>query len=145
MNETILSEDLVIHGLEVRTSPATAAHDIPALWGRFLARPLDAEQVYAVYCDYASDFRGIYTLVLGVAADADAPVAPGLRRVTVPAGRFARFSACGNPAEAIGRAWSEINGAGCSDRRYVADFERYDAHAMRPEYADAEVLVGLRA
>jgi predicted transcriptional regulator YdeE len=149
--ELALSSDLTILGLAVRTRPETAMADIPALWQRLFAEgvpgalPASDAHLYAVYCDYERDFRDAYTLVLGVAVDAHTPVPPGMRRVRVPAGRYARFAVRGDPAEVVWGAWQHVNGAWPrkEERRYVADFERYTGAS--PGHAAVEVCVGLLA
>jgi predicted transcriptional regulator YdeE len=147
------AHDLVVIGLPLRTSPEAAAKDIPGHWQKFrgegiaakVAAKKDHGYLYAVYCDYESDFRGPYTMVLGLAVEPTAPVPPGLRRVRIPAGKYASFAAQGDPAQAIWGAWTHVN----SDwkdrvhRRYIADFERYVASSMSMESVEAEVVVGL--
>ena len=147
-----LSDDLVIVGTAMRTSPRTAASDIPALWQRFmqqdLARQLprrtDDPAVYAVYCDYESDFRGPYTLVLGVAADARADVPEHMRRTRIPSGRYARFHAEGDPTQVIWQTWQHINESWDqrTERRYIADFERYAPESLAGDAVKADVVVG---
>ncbi|QSQ21869.1 effector binding domain-containing protein [Pyxidicoccus parkwayensis] len=142
-------EDLVIIGPAIRTSSEKAGQDIPLFWQRFMREHLpalkDARDVYAVYCDYESDYRGPYTLVIGTRVSAEAPVPEGLRRVVIPRGEYARFIARGDPAQALVRSWAHVwndwerRGA----RRYVADFERHDLAAMTRGTVEAEVHVGL--
>jgi predicted transcriptional regulator YdeE len=149
-----LDHDLVILGSAVRTSPATAMDDIPRAWQQLMAsglldtlprQPSDPG-LYAVYCDYEQDERGPYTMVLGVAVDPAAEGRVGLRRVTIPAGEYGCIAAAGDPAQVIWRAWSYVNTAwpARTSRRYIADYERYPLATLRPDYADAEVRVGLR-
>jgi predicted transcriptional regulator YdeE len=145
--------DLVIFGTALRTSAKTAAEDIPAFWQRFmrdglaarLPRRSDDDGVYAVYCDYESDHGGAYTMVLGVAVDAGAEVPAGVRRVRVPKGRYARFRAEGDPAQVVWQTWAHVNEQwiGRRERRYIADFERYDPRAMGSGSVRAEIVVGL--
>jgi predicted transcriptional regulator YdeE len=145
--------DLVIVGLAIRTSPATAGGDIAATWQQFWSEgivqrverdPSDAN-VYAVYCDYQSDHDGAYSMVLGVAVAAKAPVPAGLRRVRVPAGPYAHFVASGDAGRAVWEVWSHVNGAWelPGARRYIADFERYAPDAMADGKVTADVMVGL--
>ncbi len=99
--------DLVIVGIALRSSPSSAAADISAFWQRFMREDIAATlgpkdgHIYAVYTDYESDWRGPYTMVLGVAGEASASVPAGMRRVRAPAGEYASFAARGNPAEVI--------------------------------------------
>jgi predicted transcriptional regulator YdeE len=143
--------DLVIVGIPCRTSPASAARDVPAHWQRFSRQDVAArvgairrgDHVYAVYCDYETDDRGPYTMVLGLAVQTGSPVLDGLRRVRVPAGRYVRFQAKGDPATALWTTWSHVNGvwADRGRRRYIADFERYAGSTTGP--IEADVVVGV--
>jgi predicted transcriptional regulator YdeE len=153
-NERIsVPNDLVIVGLAIRTSPAAAGADIAAVWQRFMSegtaqrleRDLADASVYAVYCDYQSDHDGPYSMVLGVAVHANAPVPAGLRRVRVPAGPYARFVASGDMGTAVWEVWSHVNGVWerPGTRRYIADFERYAPDAMADGKVTADVMVGL--
>ena len=156
MESTLVSldHDLVILGSAVRTSPATASVDIPRAWQQLMASGLldtlprlpSDPALYAVYCDYEQDERGPYTMVLGVAVEPAAEGRVGLRRVTIPAGEYGSICAVGDPAQVIWQAWSYVNTAwpARSSRRYIADYERYPLATLRPDYAAAEVRVGLR-
>jgi predicted transcriptional regulator YdeE len=143
--------DLTIIGLAIRTSADDASRDIPGHWQRFLGDGLPSRlpstdgAIYAVYCDYEADHRRPYTMVLGMAVVADAEVGAGLRRVRVPAGRFASLVADGAPADAVWRAWSWINQAwpARDRRRYIADLERYAPGALSPDRVIAELRVGV--
>lgn len=151
MHHVDLATDRVILGLAVRTSLATAAIDIPAHWSRFMEEGIAARlasstgDLYAVYCDYESDFRGPYTMVVGVGVAVDVTVPSGLRRVRIPAGRYASFDAKGDPAQVIWQTWAHVNGAwpDRGRRRYIADFERYPAGTLRPDHVVAEIGVGV--
>jgi predicted transcriptional regulator YdeE len=145
--------DIVIMGIAVRTSPPSAAHDIPALWQRFmhedvaarLQRRGDDSSIYAVYCDYESDHRGAYTMDLGVAVDAAAAVPSSMRRVRIAKGLYARFLAKGDPKRVVWQTWADINERWQKpgERRYLADFERYDPASMAVDAIEAEVVIGL--
>jgi predicted transcriptional regulator YdeE len=148
------ADDLIILGIALRTSAAAAGQDIPGFWQRFQQegltdrlprRGVDDGAVYAVYCDYESDGGGAYTMVLGVAIDAATDVPAGLRRVRIPAGRYAQFVVTGNPAEVIWQAWMYVNGEWPrrGERRYIADYERYAPDAFSGGTVRAEIVVGL--
>lgn len=142
-----------IVGIEVRTQHTHAMKDIPALWQRFgtgevFAKVAGLQQdpyIYAVYCDYVSDFTGPYTLVLGLAV-AEGVTVSGLRSITIAAGKYAERAVDGNPAEVINSAWHFINDAWTEkhSRLYGTDFECYDA-ASTPQHCLARVCVGVRS
>jgi predicted transcriptional regulator YdeE len=141
-----LQHDLVIIGLPLRTSPENAGRDIGAHWQRFMSsRKEAATDLYAVYCDYESDWRGAYTMVLGSAAKPDEAVPSGERRVRIPRGDYASFRASGAPAEAVWKTWMHINTEwpDRSRRRYIADFERYAPDAFAGGKVEADISVGL--
>ena len=147
------THDRFVVGLPLRTSPATAATDVPATWQRFmqegwlqkLPQKADDSAIYAVYTDYVSDETGPYTMVLGVSVDRETQVPEGLRRVCIPAGEVASFRVEGDPAEVVWKAWAHVNGPWKerTRRRYVADFERYPLASLTPSSAVVDVTVGL--
>lgn len=148
-----LPRDLVVMGIARRLSPETAPSEIPELWRRFteeglaanLPRQADDAYVYAVYGDYESDRRGACTMVLGVAVPAAADVPAGMRRVRIPRGRYGRFVSRGEPGRAVWETWSWVNERWekRSERRYIADFERYAPDAVSGGTLTADVIVGL--
>lgn len=148
--------DIVVIGLGVRTSLAGAATDIPALWQRVMQegslekvpRRADDANVYAIYTDYESDYRGAYTMIIGVAVDPEAPTPAGMQRVVIPAGDYAVVRAEGTPQEAIWGAWRFFweEWPQRSERRYAADFERYDPAALAgfaQNHVAVDVVVGI--
>jgi predicted transcriptional regulator YdeE len=148
-----VNEAMAVEGPELRTSFDTAAEDIGPFWGRFMAQGWldrlphsDPGALYAVYCDYASDFRGAYTMILGMRAHPAEPITPGARRVPIPSGRFAKVAFAGDPRSVVWEAWRFVNERWDrnEERRYAADYEQYSLAAMTPRYAEGEIFVGLR-
>lgn len=148
--------DIVVIGLGVRTSLSGAATDIPALWQRVMQegslekvpRWAGDANVYAVYTDYASDYRGAYTMIIGVAVDPEAPTPAGMQRAVIPAGAYATVRAEGPPQEAIWGAWRFFweEWPRRSERRYGSDFERYDPAALAgfaQNHVAVDVVVGI--
>jgi len=147
-------QDLVIVGIAQRIDPAEAATSIPALWGRFMSEAVASKvtsgalndgNIYAVYCDYEADHQRPYTMVLGVAVSKTADVPEGMRRVRVPSGKYAAFTAKGDPSAVIWQTWTHINTEwpARNARRYIADYERYPTRAMTPSSVEADVIVGI--
>jgi predicted transcriptional regulator YdeE len=148
--------DIVVIGLAVRTSFAGAATDIPALWQRVMRegsiekvpRRAGDTNVYALYTDYESDYRGAYTMIIGVAVEADAATPAGMQLAVIPAGAYATVRAEGPPQEAIWGAWHFFweEWPQRSERRYAADFERYDPAALAgfaQNHVAVDVVVGI--
>jgi predicted transcriptional regulator YdeE len=129
-----------IAGIAQRSSYDTIGVDAGALWQRAFREGVATGLVHAVYYDYASDFRGAYTMMIGGDLG-DAPVPAGRASMIIPAGRYARIAADGDPTVVITRAWQHIHAEWpLRDRRvYGADFE---VHGIRGP-GTADIYVGV--
>jgi predicted transcriptional regulator YdeE len=88
------------------------------------------DAVYGIYCDYASDWTGEYTVVIGCEVDAAAPAPPdGMRRVEIGPGRFAVYTPAGVLPMSVWATWAEVWKTPLK-RRYAADFDRYGADGV---------------
>lgn len=136
-------ETMTVVGFAVRTSNARAMEDIPGLWQRALAArlhqvvPQALPGMIAAYTEYEDGHRGPYTMIVGVPVPRLDVAPAGLRLVTVPAGRYARFCATGDPARAVPEAWQRI-WAECDHRAYRVDVEVHD-----PGVGTVEIYVGV--
>jgi predicted transcriptional regulator YdeE len=144
-------DDLVVAGPYIRTSFDRAANDIGAFWERFISDGFIAklgvnDTIYAVYTEYEGDFRGAYTMVLGTRVADNSPLAAGMKRVTIPHGRFARLPFAGDPKSVVSSAWGFVNGAWDrkNERRYSVDFETYSLSSFRDGYVEGEIWIGMR-
>ena len=157
LNETIAQHpERRILGFACRTSSSAAGRDIPAHWQRVLAGglferliPMRGDPaIYAVYCDYETDWRGACTFVIGMQVAAESRVPEGLVAVRIPAGRYANIALQGNPKDVLWRTWSTIGEtwAHRNERRYAVDYERYLPAAlagMATRDIDIELGLGL--
>lgn len=148
------SDAFFVAGPSIRTSFERAGEDIGAFWGRCMGEAFlkrlpyigVGDVMYAVYCDYESDYRGAYTMVLGVPVDAQTKLLEHSHRVEIPRGRYARLAFSGEPKTVVWGAWKHVNEVWNrrGQRRYAADFERYSLAAFREKHVEGEVVVGLR-
>ena len=128
-------------GIETRTNnaqEATANGAIPKLWQRLFAEGIlnqipdrIDQSVTVVYTNYASDWNGDYTYILGARVKPGAKVPAGMVAVSVPAGKYVEFvSARGPSPQVVPSLWKEIwtyfHEPGNPERAYKADFEAYD-------------------
>lgn len=104
---------------------------IGALWGRFfgeggLARIAGRrdERLHALYCRYASDHTGPYTMILGCPVDAAAEQPEGVTSETLPASTYAVFDATGPQPDTLIATWQAIWGLDLP-RTYTGDFDRH--------------------
>ncbi len=117
----------------INDDPACSAK-IGAVWQRFNTPDTfeaipDAETIpypcFGAYYDYDLTTNG-YTLLVGCASSAVA--APeGMASVTIPAGRYAKFSIQGDCVTAVGQAWMNIwsDQELLAKRAFTVDFEAY--------------------
>lgn len=131
---------VTIAGIACRTSNAHA-EQIGELWRQFYESAVfdripgkRSNDVYAVYYEYASDYTGSFSMLIGCAIDPAVDLPEGLTRTTVPAGTFAIFEARAEQPEASSAAlisaliatWQEIWQLNLP-RIYTADFDLYPA------------------
>lgn len=135
----ILTQPDALHviGIELRTSNLEAARTIPPFWQRLSQeRVLEqlpgrlSDDVYAVYTHFEHaglSNDGLYSLVIGAALPAQAPVPAGMVRVVAPAGRRAVFDVEHGRPDLVGAAWAGIWAHDELPKTFVADYERYGA------------------
>jgi len=130
-----LTDALTVIGIELRTHNLEAAQTIPPHWQRFtqegvLARiaAKRSDDVFAVYTHFehaGRDNTGLYSLVIGAAVAADAPVPAGMVRVVIPASPRAVFGVERNRFDLIGPAWRAIWQRSDLVKTFVAEYEQY--------------------
>lgn len=145
-------------GIAVRTSNAAEAAGngaIGALWQRFreqeiaarIADRSDPHGVVAVYCDYASDESGAYTVIVGCQVTAIRDVPAGMVSRSIAAAHYlqlptARGALPGIGIEAWGRIWQD--GELKARRTFTADLELYGPEASDPQDATFDILIGIK-
>ena len=119
-------------GVACRTSRTQPAKTM-SLWRRFREENIPiqiAERIsdaaYALYCEYDSDDRGEYTLVLGCEVPLDAEITretpDGLVVATIPAANYALVDARGKQPDTLIAAWADVRKSALK-RAYICDFE----------------------
>lgn len=124
------SDGLTVLGIYARAGNDNLAQ-IGDLWHRFqemgglagiAARTGDS--VYCVYCEYETDAKGAFTVLIGCGVDADAEIPEGMMKLAIEAGRFFVFEPVGELPRSVFETWAQIWSMPI-DRRYQADFDRY--------------------
>jgi predicted transcriptional regulator YdeE len=93
------------------------------------------DATYCVYCEYEGDASQPFTVVIGRAVHPAATIPKGMKKVDIAAGKYAVYRAVGELPNGVFAAWAEVWQTPL-DRRYQADYDRYDA-------AGATVHVGI--
>ena len=160
MNPKVVEQgEFMVVGISARTSNAkemTGDGVIGKQGGRLMHEnfvskiPNRSDQsIVAVYTDYASDYNGEYTFLLGARVTSDKDVPAGMVAKKVPAGKFAVFTSDKGPApQVVPSLWMKINSlpktAVGGDRTYRADFEVYDQRAADPQNMVMDAYVEIR-
>ena len=126
-----------VAGISVRTNNRNnqSALDLGKLWETFYQESIagriahkENDDIYVVYTDYASDFTGDYTAIIGhrVANANNQP--DGITSIYLPGATYQKFTSVGEMPQAAIEAWNFIwrNDTNLA-RKYSIDFEIYPA------------------
>lgn len=143
---------IVIIGIECRTSnaPEAAPYDIPKLWEQFYKEDMInqipnkiSSEVIALYCDYESDYRGLYSLVIGCPVRSLDDVPEGMVAKTIPGGSYAVFRAIGEHPKSLIETWGSIWNDPALERTYTGDYELYGDKFFRSPQ-EVEVYIAIK-
>jgi len=139
-------------GISKRTCNADgrSIDDIPACWKEFLSQNATAKiknravppTMYVVYSDYANDWRGEYSFLLGCGVTRAETVPEGMEVRRIPAQTYAVFNAKGKMPDELLCIWSTI-WLSELPRTYTYDFEVYDKRFTRPANKEVDVYVAI--
>ncbi len=145
---------LKIIGIETRTSNenGVAIEDLGKLWGRFFSENIASiipntisNDIYAVYNDYESDYKGKYTTIIGMEVASLNEIPEGLVGREFSSQKSEKFVAKGEIHKAVGETWNEIWRKDDSlNRTYLHDYEVYGEKAQDPKNAEIEIFVGVK-
>lgn len=135
MEKTVEIEGFKLIGISVRTHNAEqkAVKDLGELWERFFAESVSnrvenpiSQDIYSVYTNYESDYKGEYTAFIGLKVDETEYPENGLESLEIKGGKFLKIQVSGDPSSSIAQAWLDIwTREDSLSRRYSADFEVY--------------------
>ena len=145
-------------GIEARTNNSMesgADGAIPKQWQRLftenvLPRIPDRldQSIVAVYTNYASDWNGDYTYILGAKVKSGTKAPEGMVSAKVPPGRYEQFVSARGPSPQVvpdlwKQIWSYFHEPGNPSRAYQTDFERYD-DMSDPKNVQARIYIGVK-
>lgn len=145
-------------GIEVRTNNfRESAGDgaIPKQWQRLFAEnvlhrvPDRIDQsIVVVYTNYASDWNGDYTYILGARVKSGTKPPEGMVSTSVPGGKYVQFMSARGPAPQVvpdmwKQVWTYFQLPGNPIRAYGADYELYDDMAD-PNQVQVQLFVGVK-
>ncbi len=142
-----------IIGLAVETSNQNGqnAEDLGNLWVQFFSDNIIeaitnrvGNEIYAIYTDYESDFRGNYTAILGVKVSSLDAVPDGLIGREFKGENFKKYIAKGIIPNAVIDTWEEIwTDDKQLKRKYTYDFELYGNKSQNGENSEVEIFIAV--
>ena len=145
---------LKIIGLATQTSnnDGQAIEDLGKLWAQFFGDNIIVKipnaissNIYSVYTDYESDFRGKYTTIIGLEVSTLDEIPEGMIGREFQPQIFKKYIAKGELHEAVGKTWAEIwNDDEILNRTYIYDYELYTEKAQNPADAEIEIYIGVK-
>lgn len=141
-------------GISRRTSHADgrSTKDMMAVWTAFLQTNASAKiksrslppMMYAVYSDYAGDWRGEYSYLIGCGVTRAGTLPEGMEVRHIPAQTYAVFTAKGQMPDEVLAVWSLI-WLSTLPRMYTYDFEVYDKRFTNLKQKEVDVCVAIDA
>lgn len=147
--EIVELKEKSVAGLSVRTS--NLSPDMPkiigGLWEKFYAGEVygalakgEKKPSYGIYTQYESDETGSYTFMTACESDGE-NLPENTKAMTIPAGKYAKFTAVGDVQTAVMNAWKEVWESDLQ-RAFICDFEEYTSDEMKN--AVISIYVGLK-
>ena len=151
MAETIPSFYVVGISLQSTNENDKSIEDMGVLWGRFYSEDISSKiqnkashDVYSVFTDYESDFRGRYRAIIGHKVKTVENVPEGLIAWKIPEGKYQKFISKGKMPNAIVDSWKEIWEKDAElNRAYRADFEVYTEKSNQGNQSEVEIYLGI--
>ena len=146
-------EGFKIIGISVQTSNQDGqnAADLGNLWGEFFSTNLVekipnsiSKDIYTIYTDYESNFKGSYMAILGLKVSSFDAVPEGLIAREFPSENFKKFTAKGIIPNAVIDTWEEIWAEDKQlKRKYSYDLEIYTEKSQNGINSEVEILISI--
>ena len=151
MNDKVQLDPFKIIGISVRTTNENGQSmtDMGQLWDRFYSEGIlstiptrTSNDIYSIYTDYQSDYKGIYTAIIGCKVNSLDSIPEGLIAREFRSGQYIKYIAKGKMPGAVIDKWKEIwDNDKELNRKYTADFEVYGQKSQDPENAEVEIYI----
>lgn len=146
---------LKIIGISIQTSNNNhqAIEDLGKLWQQFFADSIIEKipnkinaNIYSIYTDYESDFKGKYTTIIGCEVSSLDEIPEGMVGREFQPQTFKKYVAKGELHEVVAKTWNDIwNDDANLNRTYMYDYELYTEKAQNPADAEVEIYIGVKA
>jgi predicted transcriptional regulator YdeE len=144
-------KEFKIIGISVRTSNTNnqALKDIGELFGKFMGQNISemipnklTDDIYCVYTEYESDFKGPYTTIIGCKVSSLNDIPAGFIGRTIPESRYQVYKSTGKLSISLGKTWEDIWSSELN-RKYAVDFDIYGEKAKDFENGEVETYVSV--
>lgn len=143
-----------IIGISVKTTNENgqSTADIEQLWEYFFSKNIIShipnkknENIFSIYTDYESDFRGKYTTILGVEVTSLEEIPEGMIGREFTEQTFKKIIAKGEIPKAVGIAWQQIWNMDLElNRSYLYDYDLYTQKSQQGTASEVEIFVGVK-
>jgi predicted transcriptional regulator YdeE len=100
--------------------------------------------VYNLYCDYESDHRGRYKVIIGSPVKSIDFTPEGLTGKRIPRTKYAVYKRSGKLPYVVLETWNAVYHEKKYTRKFLADFDFYDMNAYDPQNVRVEVNVSIK-
>lgn len=152
MDRHTVSEFKVV-GIEARIANVgdSAGKEVEAIWGRFWGEDIRNkipnslnEDIYAIYTNYESDFKGAYTLIIGLAVESFDDIPDGFTSIEIKRDTYKKYISKGKMPEAVLKTWFEIWGDTELKRAYRTDFTVHGEKYFDGDNAEVETFISIQ-
>ncbi len=149
--ENIQSFEIIGIGMETTNKDGKSGDDLTKLWDHFFAENISdkitnkqGDEIYSVYTDYESDYKGTYKVIIGLKVDSIENVPDGMVGLKIKKGKYKKFVAKGEMPNAVVETWQEIWGKDDEmNRSYSSDFEVYGERSQSGADSEVDIYIGI--
>ena len=138
-------------GISVKTTNENrkSAEDLGKLWNQFYSENIpslipnkESDEIYSIYTDYESDYKGKYTSIIGLKVNSLNQIPNGLIGREINKGNYQKFVTKGQMPNAVMETWKEIWTKDDElNRKYTTDFEVYGQKAQNGDNSEVEIYI----
>lgn len=147
-------ESFNIIGISVKTTNENcqSMKDLGKLWNNFYSENIISripdklsDDIYSVYTDYKSDYKGEYTTVIGYKVKSLDSIPEGLTGKRIQAGKYFKYTAKGKMPDVVMGMWKELWSKDKElNRAYTSDFEVYGKKSQNPDNAEVDIYIATK-
>lgn len=147
-------EKFKVVGISTRTNnlDGNAVNELGKLWEYFIKNNIVDKiphkvnnDIYAIYTDYESDYRGEYTCLIGCEVRFIDNIPPDFEGRVFKKQQEKHYIAKGELPHAVADIWRDIwNANGQLNRLYDYDYERYSEKSYHGEDSIVDIYVGVK-